>query len=165
MDWPSYLWGAISGLVVGAVLVYVSEFVRPIARRHEKGFGSWRIKRRQARESRKRQREEEEHRRRLEEERIGARFRWRANPDDPGMVGVVVGVSGGRSSSFVKVEWSNPPGRAPTSDDYSQGSLWMEWRQLVKSEAEQRHWSARILRDSDDDAAGWVMYERLPDPE
>lgn len=63
----------------------------------------------------------------------------------------------------VIIVWSNPSGRATTNDDHSEGRTSMAWQDLVKPDEDQRHWTARMLRDSHDDSDGWVMYEQLPD--
>lgn len=148
--------------MVGLIGTYLTEFVRPVGHDHSKRLRTWRRQRRATRQFESAKKKQGELRRQLERERVGTRWLYHASPTDPGMDGEVVELDPRAWNRRVIVVWSNPSGRAKTDDDYYEGRTSMAWQDLVKPDEDQRHWTARMLRDSHDDSDGWVKYERLP---
>ena len=165
MDWSSFGIGVVVGVLVVVIGTYLTEFVRPIGQDHSRRLRIWRKSRRARRRSEAARRSDEDERRQLELERVGTRWLYRASPDDPGMNGEVIELDAKAWKRRVIVMWSNPLGRAPTEDDPSKTRMSMEWRDLAKSLDDQRHWTARVRLNSDDDLDGWIMYERVSPPE
>ena len=164
MNWLSFISGLIVGVLVGVIGTYLTEFVRPVGQEHARRLHSWRRERSVRRLDKEAATKDGEHRRQLVEERVGSRWLFHASPHDSGMEGEVLDLDRKAWKNRVIVEWSNPLGRAPTQDNHTEGRVSMEWDVLVRPQAEQRHWSARVLLKSDDDSDGWVMYERLSAP-
>lgn len=130
-----------------------------IERRWEGAIAAFKSNR-EARKVRKVQKVAAERLDRIRRERVGRKFIRRSNPEDPGMLGEVVDLARDRPGEVVIVLWSNPPGRVSHDRDYEDGArLGIEWRHLTASPAQQKHYTARMLERSSDDADGWVEFE------
>ena len=98
---------------------------------------------------------------RTERERVGKKFRRRTSPNDSGMIGEVVALSRDDPTRNVLTEWSSPSGRQPHQDDYPEDRpTSIEWRRLVMSQAEQIHYTSRMVVRSQN-LEGWVEFEAI----
>lgn len=117
---------------------------------------------RHARQARTNERDTAKRMARVRADRVGRTFRYRTSAGDPGMVGEIVDLHRDHPELMVIMTWKNPPGRAASDDDFSEGQrIGIEWKQLRKSESDQKHRTARMIARSNNDADGWVEFEEI----
>lgn len=158
--WLSDQWSWVTAIIVGPVTWFLGRVGVLATKRTDAWlekkadqWDNWRKAGAVRKDREQKERDRETHLRKLETERVGARFRVKETKDDPGRVIEVIGLDPRHPDQKVRTR--------PVDEPEEFRVTLIEWRQLTKSPDRQIHETARFDARSDDDADGWIRYERV----